>query len=364
MPERLLSHCRADFGIWGDGEPAFLELVRRLDKKLAIQDIPQLIWNKDGQWIRNAPRWNRLDLLPVMKRSQIDNARYFREGGQIGIETKRGCSGRCIYCADPVSKGSRIRCRPARAVVGEMKNLLAQNIDIMHTCDSEFNLPLWHAEAICTEILRNGLEDTILWYAYCTPLSFTPKLALLMRNAGCIGINFGVDNGDDMMLNRLQRDFSVSDITRAVRACRDAGITTMCDLLLGGPGETRNSIKQTIALMKQLDPDRVGVNVGVRVYPHTELAERIARGELPCGVVAQNNPFEPVFFLEPGIAAHINDLLEDLIGDDTRFLFFNPNDPAKNYNYNENHVLVDAIQKGYRGAYWDILRKIQQKIAC
>jgi radical SAM superfamily enzyme YgiQ (UPF0313 family) len=300
-----------------------------------------------------------LEDLPVMSRTLVDNRRYLREGGQIGFETKRGCSCNCAYCADPVAKGNTVRCRPPEAVVEEIKNLFVQEIDCLHTCDCEFNLPAWHAEEVCREMIRSKISENVRWYAYCTPLGFTLKLADLMHKAGCVGINFGVDNGDDTMLKRLKRGFSSGDILGTAQACKEAGIVTMFDLLLGSPGENKESISRTIELMKRAGPDQIGVSVGVRVYPRTELATRVETGELKEGLIGNENQKEPLFYLEPDIAPFINELLGELIDDDPRFLFFNPEDPAKNYNYNANQVLVDAINKGYRGAYWDILRRIR-----
>jgi hypothetical protein len=70
------------------------------------------------------------------------------------------------------------------------------------------------------------------------------------------------------------------------------------------------------------------------------------------------DPATPLFFLEPKVAPWCVEWLDDLIGEDERFLFFDPSRPAKNYNYNANQRLVDAITAGYRGAYWDILRRL------
>jgi hypothetical protein len=81
------------------------------------------------------------------------------------------------------------------------------------------------------------------------------------------------------------------------------------------------------------------------------------RGELRKGLVGGKDSSEPLFFLEPQVAPFVFDLLDQLIGDDKRFFFFDPSRPEKNYNYNANQRLSEAIQKGYRGAYWDILRR-------
>ncbi|MCD6507257.1 hypothetical protein J7M22_11640 [Candidatus Poribacteria bacterium] len=75
-------------------------------------------------------------------------------------------------------------------------------------------------------------------------------------------------------------------------------------------------------------------------------------------IIGGDNPVDPLFFLEPSIAPFVFDLLDNLIGEDKRFFFFDPTEPERNYNYNANQLLVEAIQKGYRGAYWDILRRV------
>jgi len=133
----------------------------------------------------------------------------------------------------------------------------------------------------------------------------------------------------------------------------------MFDLLLGAPGETGQSIVRTVELMRRAEPDRVGVTVGVRVYPGTALADQVMQAERIEGLVGGEDPSEPLFFVEPNVAPFAFELLNDLIGDDRRFLFFDPSRPDRNYNYNANQRLVDAIRKGYRGAYWDILRRYE-----
>jgi len=359
MPEHVLDLCRADAGVWGEGEFVLPELAQRMEGKSPWQDLPGLIWQRDGRWQRNPPATPPLSDLPPMNRSWIDNRRYYREGGQAGIETKRGCAGRCVYCADPVAKGKMTRVRPPAAVADELERLLEQGIDHLHTCDCEFNLPPWHALQVCQEIIRRGLGSRLRWYAYCAPAPFSAELAGWMQRAGCVGVNFGVDHGDATMLRRLRRDFGPEDIVQAARACQEAGMAVMMDLLLGSPGETRESILHAIELMRRAEPDCVGVAVGVRVYPGTALAGLVVQGPLGGGQVAGHDPLAPVFFMEPSLASDAFELLDELIGDDRRFFFFDPSKPTRNYNYNANQRLVDAIRDGYRGAYWDILRRYE-----
>jgi hypothetical protein len=214
-----------------------------------------------------------------------------------------------------------------------------------------------HVIEVCEEILRRGLSERVRWYAYCAPLPFSPKLARLMRRAGCVGIDFGADNGDAEMLKRLRRDYTPEDILSAARASREAGMAVMLDLLFGGPGESRESLVRTVELVRRAEPDRVGTSVGVRVYEGTELARLVTQPGLKEGLVGRGDPMDPLFFLEPKVAPFIFQLLDEMVGADERFFFTDPTRPDRNYNYNANQRLIEAIKKGHRGAYWDILRQ-------
>lgn len=357
MPGEVLAACGADAGVRGDGEFALAGIADRAGNGQRWDDVANLVRSREGKRRRDPAPAPSLDRLPPMSRGFVDNRRYFREGGQAGVETKRGCPHRCIYCADPVAKGRHARLRPPRAVADELARLLEQGIDHFHTCDSEFNVPESHAVAVCREIARRGLGDRLRWYAYCTPGSFSRDLAARMRRAGCAGINFGTDSGDAGMLRRLGRDFGPDEILNASRLCREHGMAVMLDLLIGAPGESPESVARTIDLMKRASPDCVGVAVGVRVYPGTELAKRVLRGGGTTGLSGGTDLSKPVFFVEPAVSTILFDLLDALIDGDGRFLFFDPARPDRNYNYNANQLLVDAIREGYRGAYWDILRR-------
>jgi hypothetical protein len=357
MPERILSLSGVDLGVWGEGEFVLPRLAVSLERGQPYQDLPNLIWRQDGQWHRNPPSWNILAELPSMSRTWVDNQRYFRLGGQAGFETRRGCSGRCIYCADPVAKGSRVRLRPPAAVADELEQLIGQGIDVLHTCDGEFNIPEKHALEICSEISHRGLGGRMRWYAYCSPAPFSRELARAMRAAGCAGIDFGADNGNQAMLRRLGRDFGPDDICNVTRWTKEEGMAVMLDLLLGSPGETKGSIEQTVELVRKAGPDCAGVSLGVRVYPDTGLAAQLASGDHSGGLTDGEDFYDPRFFLDPQIAPFAADWLHTLIGEDRRFFFFDASRPTQNYNYNSNRRLVEAIQQGYRGAFWDILRR-------
>ncbi len=363
MPQAILDYCRLDVGIWGEGEYALPILVDRIARGDDCGDIAGLTY-RSGQGFRtNPPRYIDLEGISAPRREFIDNLRYFEQGGMGNVETKRGCSGRCIYCADPLGKGNRVRCRSPRSVADEIKSLLKTGIDHIHLCDSEFNLPVEHARSICDELVSRRLGSKIRWYAYCSPARFDDTVASAFKQSGCAGINFGVDSGDSGMLRRLGRDFSVEDLLRTAQSCRRHDIAFMYDLLLGGPGETRESLKATIATMKRLSPSRVGVALGVRLYPGTALEAMLReQGALSRNPnirgAADETMLTPVFYLEASLGDDVSEYISGLIAGDERFLFMSGAVDDRNYNYNDNAVLKDAISGGYRGAFWDILRRL------
>jgi radical SAM superfamily enzyme YgiQ (UPF0313 family) len=368
MPEDILDYCGVDLGITGDGEWSLPLLVEKLVSGGDYKSIPGLVYRCGEGFRCNPPSYTNLDDASTPTRTAVDNYRYFAEGGMGSIESKRGCNKGCIYCADPLGKGRVLRLRSPKSVVSEMESLLQMGIDYFHFCDSEFNLPPSHAEQVCLEITRRGLGDRLNWYAYCSPTLFSQEMAALFQRAGCQGIDFGVDSGVDRMLHTLGRDFEVEDLWRTAAICHEQSLIFMYDLLLGGPGETRETLRQTVEVMKELSPSRVGAALGVRLFPGTELSNMVrkmgpmrANPNLKGNVIGNERFFTPVFYLSAALGEDAAQYLADLVGGDERFFLMSPPEGGnRNYDYNQNTLLVEAICRGYKGAFWDILRRISE----
>jgi radical SAM superfamily enzyme YgiQ (UPF0313 family) len=371
---QIVQETGADFGIRGDGEEALAALRRGLDGPGRLADVPGLIYRPagGGDLIANPPAWPDRLAVPA-RRDVLDNATYLRLGGQIGLETKRGCPRSCAYCADPLAKGHRPRLRPPGQVADEVEALLRQGVDVLHTCDCEFNLPHEHALAVCHEMIRRGLVGKLRWYAYLAVTPFDAELAEAMARAGCAGINFTGDAASATMLAAYAQPHRGEDLERSVCLCRRHGIAAMVDLLLGGPGETPQTARESIESLKRIAPDCVGAALGLRVYPGTSAARQIAAMgpmETNPGIRRRYDGsvdlLQPTFYISPALGPSPARLIRDLIGDDRRF--FPPAEEAGpagggaagDHNYNDNSALVAAIAAGARGAYWDILRKLNQ----
>lgn len=364
-PCETLRYTGARLGIWGDGEQALPELLDCLRAGGDLSRVAGAVYWADGAVRANAPALFDPADAPPRARRFAPQAQYFAEGGQAGIETKRGCGNACVYCVEPHAKGRHTRMMPPKRVADEMAALLDQGVNVFHLCDSEFNLPPEHARAVCEAIVRRGLHDAIRWYVYASPAPFDKELARAMRRAGCAGINFGADHADAAMLRRLGRSYGTDAIRSAVNACREAGIAVMADMLLGSPGETHESMARAVGFLQDLNPDCVGLSCGVRVYPHTPLAAAVKRqGALERnphmhGCVSGNDDLlRPIFYVDAAIGGNILHAVSALTQGDPRFFHADPNQAEGNYNYNDNSQLSQAIREGARGAYWDILRRL------
>jgi tryptophan 2-C-methyltransferase len=367
---QIIEQFDIDFGIRGDGEETIVRLFNEICGRQRWESVPGLVFQQGESVHENTPAWPS-DLDVPTKRNAIDNDTYFRRGGQIGVETKRGCFRKCTYCADPLAKGNAARLRTPADVADEFEALMRQGVDVFHLCDAEFNLPIWHAAEVCDELIRRRLGDRMRWYAYLAVVPFTDELGQKMKRAGCVGINFTSDSAVPSMLETYGQPHRKTDLTEAVKICRRHEITVMLDMLLGGPGETPETVAETISAFQEIDPDCAGAALGIRIYPGTPIAQTLtANGRLEQNPGLKRHYSGPVdllrstFYISPALGPKPARLVRDLIGDDARF--FPPEEETdgtieqgkRDHNYNANQALIDAVDAGARGAYWDILRQM------
>ncbi len=375
FPEVSMRYCDADFGIIGDSEEPVIMLAEGLNTKNTDETwrkIPGLLYkDNDGSVHRGQSPRHSLPDFSLADRHIADNVGYFKRGGMIGFETTRGCPRSCAYCPEPSVRGTTLRLRPASEVADEIESLLQQGITHFHTCDSECNLNRDHLVNICREFIERGLGEQVSWYAYCVPTPFDEEMADLMRAAGCRGIDFTVDSMVPEMLTFLRQPHTPDDVRRTVALCRKNGIATMLDLLLGVPGETRDTIARCLLDAASCDPDCIGISLGVRLYPGTALWDMVKGqgypGENPSihgwlethsNFSDQSALFQPVFYLEHTLGTDCAAYVSEQIHGDSRFMFGGGGTDAVNYNYNQNLLLDRALEEGYRGAYWHILSRL------
>ncbi|HHH43724.1 MAG TPA: radical SAM protein [Gammaproteobacteria bacterium] len=305
LPEAYMDVLGADWGIPGEGEQVFVELLDALGRAQDPSGISGLVSRAHTSHADSTPpapvvaRRNRhwaQDLRPA--RDLFDYARYVRRGGTGNMQTKRGCVFRCSYCTYPLLEGNRFRCREAGDVVDELEALQRDyGTHPVFFVDSILNFPYGHVEALCTEILRRNLD--VSWSCYATPVKLDQQQATLMARAGCQSIELGSDAADDRQLRRLGKSFDAETVERANRYCMNAGMNVCQTVLFGAPGETESSVRATCRVLQRMQPTAVVAMTGVRLYPGTPLTRLlIEQGH----VREQDIGLLPAFYIDPAVA--------------------------------------------------------------
>ncbi|MFW6086421.1 MAG: B12-binding domain-containing radical SAM protein, partial [Myxococcota bacterium] len=252
-PLRLMDLLQGDFGIAGEGEEVFRNLVECHEHGGDAGRVPGLLRRIDGRVRANRPRrsFSALTTLPRPDRRWVD-PRHYQQCGTDSVQTKRGCSMGCTYCAYPRIEGRTSRLRSADEVADEVREVRDAGAHHFFFVDSVFNLPPRHAEAVCDALIARGTP--LPWTCYVNPSRFAPRLAERMRQSGCVGFEVGSDSGSDRVLEQLGKGFGSQHLRDLHRVARDAGLKDCHTFLLGTPDETSDDVERTLDLLHDLDP--------------------------------------------------------------------------------------------------------------
>ncbi len=297
-PEGWFRRLNADFGVAGDGEIAFVELINALASKQSPAGIAGILINNGS--INDSKR--KLTHSPV---TDLDNVyspshdkcsyrQYLRRGGFVSVQTKRGCSFKCIYCVYPVLEGTAYKLRSPESIANEIETLARNKTSSsFYFTDSVFNTPREHAISVCKELARRKLS--IKWMAYCNPVGFDLNLARAMTEAGCVGVEFGLDVATGKMLKKMGKPFTQSDIRYSLKSASDAGLPFALHFLFGGPGECPDDIRETQRFIDSCAaPNAVFALMGIRIYKNTPI-EKTALAE---GMITEDTDlFDPAYYI-------------------------------------------------------------------
>ncbi|MBP9892032.1 MAG: cobalamin-dependent protein [Planctomycetes bacterium] len=291
FPDEFLSTLGADYGIAGEGEQAFPRLLEDIE---AQRNPPRLVCATPLE-VPNGDVEPALDLL--------DLDQYYRRGGALNVQTRRGCPFLCSYCTYPMLEGGSSRPASIVRVVDSLQRLHEERgFDHFFIVDNTFNAPAAHALAVCRTLQARKLK--LRWTAYVTPAGLTREVVQEMAQAGCTSVDLGTDAASTATLSGLKKSFTQAEIANACQWLHEARIRFSHSLMLGGPGESPATLEETRAFVNATRPAAVIAMLGVRVYPGTALAtEAKNRGMLD----GQEIGLQPLFY----ISDEVRDLLEE-----------------------------------------------------
>jgi radical SAM superfamily enzyme YgiQ (UPF0313 family) len=193
----------------------------------------------------------------------------------VSLTTSRGCPYKCIFCVGRRMVGARVRYRQPAAVVDEMAELTRMGFTQINLADDLFTASRRHCLAVCDEIIARGLH--VRWSAFARVDTVSPETLARMQAAGCQAVSFGIESGSPEILRTVRKGIRRDQAVNAVRMCRAAGIAPLASFILGLPGETPETLAQTLAFSAQLEQE--GLCYGFHLlapFPGTEVRARTA----------------------------------------------------------------------------------------
>jgi len=262
LPEETLDTApEIDVIVRGEGEQTITELLPALRDGKAFDSIAGISYRKRGKPVNNPPRPENTDMdsLPFLAYHLLPRKRYKphpphgRALPFSAIITSRGCPYRCSYCSKPIF-GNKFRGQSPKRVIEEIAHHMKEfGIKEFAFYDDVFTLDKKRAHAIADEIIKRGLR--IHWTCETRVNLVDEKLLRRIRQAGCYSIAYGIESGSPEILNTLNKDISLEQVEEAVRLSREAGLQTIGYFMIGSPGESPETIRQTIQLAKKLRLD-------------------------------------------------------------------------------------------------------------
>ena len=302
FPDSALSFLGADMGIQGEGEMVFPGLIERMERGASLSGLAGLYL--PGQGLRGKRTFAKnLDTLPFPD-TELWPLPSPKENLWMPVQTRRGCPLSCSYCSTGTIEGRVIRKHSPEAIVQWISGRRKAGVHQFYFVDNTFNLPPSHAKEICRKLIDHGLN--IRWWSILYPKHVDKELVGLMARAGCEQVSMGFESGSERILKNMNKRFAPKEVRQISELLSEHGIRRMGFLLFGSPGETRESVEESLVFADSLKLDTLKITVGVRIYPHTSLA----RKAIDDGVISpRDDLLFPRFYLARGLEGWLPETL-------------------------------------------------------
>lgn len=268
LPEASLTETTADFAVIGEGEQTIVQLVSELEGSARFEDVKGLAYRRNGSVVRNAPRpfidnlddipFPQWDLIGLDRYPPISHGTIHHQFPNAPIITTRGCPYRCTFCAARRTAGTKLRKRSAGNVVDEMEMLYRDfGIKEFHFEDDNFAFEKQHAYRVCEELLRRDIRVEWSCPNGVRVDTLDDELLAIMKRSGCYMLALGVESASQHILDRVGKKLNIDAVPETVRRMRTHGILSMGFFILGLPGETKITARETIEFAKKTDFDFV-----------------------------------------------------------------------------------------------------------
>lgn len=304
MPGDVLSSGNFDIVIVGEGEITLKEILsgKPLEKidGIGFREKSKIIINRPRPLIEN------LDDLPFPDYSIFNPGDYFtpkltcRKSPVVAMETSRGCVYGCVYCNKSVF-GRRFRFKSPKRTVDEMEHILKFGYNEIHIWDDGFSTDIERGKEVCREILRRKLKITWNIYNGLRVDRLDRELIVLLKKSGCYRISIGVESGNQDILDRINKGIKIEKIREVFKLTNDVGMETIAFCMIGLPGETEETMMQTIDFVLELKPTVPKLSI-LMPLPGTPIFEQWDRE----GYIISKNWPDYIFHLPEKVYNHPN----------------------------------------------------------
>ena len=273
----LKKHPAIDIAVLGEGEGTLVEIVRAIESDRALDTVAGLVFRNGDRAIRTACR-KPMDInrLPLPARHLMPLGRYRTLGLPLTLTTSRGCPYKCSFCVGRKMGGESVRYRSPDLVADELEQIVSVGFHQVNIADDLFTANHRHCRKICNEILRRELP--IRWTAFARGDTVSETLLKQMKAAGCQAISFGVESANPGILAAIRKGIMPQQVIKAVELCLQTGVTPYASFILGLPGETAETLQETVTFARKLQS--MGAGYGFHLlapFPGTEIRRTLKK---------------------------------------------------------------------------------------
>lgn len=295
FPEEILENSPFDIVAVGESDFVIKDLL-----ELPVENVQGIVFKKDGAIVRNEKhkRIDDLDTLPFPAWNLYDLSKYNTPSlSNIAsppgyLETSRGCPWNCVFCNKNIH-GFKFRMKTPERVVDEIEYMLKVGFKEINLIDDTFNADIVRAKLICEEIIKRGIKFP--WHPNngMRVDRVDRELFSLMKRSGCYTVSFGLESGNQTILNNINKGIRLEQSEQAVRLAKLEGMETFGFFMLGLPGETEKTMQDTINFAKRLKLDVAKFNITIPLPGTKMFNEWEAKGNIKTKDWSKYNYYSP-----------------------------------------------------------------------
>lgn len=281
MPKYCLSKDSIDIIVRREPEFIIKELIEKIEKGgEGWKNVKGIGYCQEEKIVLNDfyPFMDNLDDLPFPDRTMLPaEVDYFnpvvKRIPYTTMITSRGCSGKCMFCTVPSFYGNKIRCRSVENVMEELRIIQRQGYKEVFFRDETFTFYKKRNKRICEKMIEENMNLT--WVCNARVGTVDKEIMMLMKKAGCHMIKLGVESGVQTILDTIEKGIDLEMTRKTFKWAHEVGIDIHAHLMLGSPGETKETVRQTIDFVKKVEPATVTFGI-CTPYPGTKLFRQVA----------------------------------------------------------------------------------------